>query len=287
MRRTLFLTALVALALARAEARADDPVTVDLRDRATVGTALVLVGDVATVSGGDEAARGRVARIDLAELKTRDPGTTIGRRSVEYRLLLAGVDARVTGADRATVTQSRRPLTADEVTAAARAELFRHYADSVAVELTLPVAVKLPDVPATERVVITGRPRGTPGALGRVQMDMTIAVGSENLLALAVHFDVQAARLGPAGFPAAAGPRGAAPPAGAAPAAAADVVIQPRQRVQIQVVKGPLKVTALGEAQQGGRLGQTILVQNVDSKKVVSGRISGPGTVDVDLGGAP
>jgi flagella basal body P-ring formation protein FlgA len=57
--------------------------------------------------------------------------------------------------------------------------------------------------------------------------------------------------------------------------------------VKIQVVSGALTVTVLGEAQQDGRLGQNVLVQNVDSKKVLTARVTGPGVVEVELGGGP
>ena len=285
---------LTALAVAAA-ARAADPVTVELAGTATVGKSVVTVGDVALVSGGDADARARVARIDLAELKAREPGVTVGRRAVEYRLVLAGFEpaaVRVTGAERATVTVARRAVTLEEVTAAARAEVLRPFtnpAEAVAVELAVPVVVKLPDVPADERAVITARPRGRPGATGRVQVDMAVAVGGETLLSFAVHLEVRpVGRPGAAVVPAG----GVVPPvplvaAGGTQFASAELLIRPRQRVEMRVTSGGLTVTAAGEAQQAGKLGQIILVQNVDSKKTVSARVTGPGTVEVDLGGAP
>ena len=285
---------LTALAVAAA-ARAADPVTVELAGTATVGKSVVTVGDVALVSGGDADARARVARIDLAELKAREPGVTVGRRAVEYRLVLAGFEpaaVRVTGAERATVTVARRAVTLEEVTAAARAEVLRPFtnpAEAVAVELAVPVVVKLPDVPADERAVITARPRGRPGATGRVQVDMAVAVGGETLLSFAVHLEVRpVGRPGAAVVPAG----GVVPPvplvaAGGTQFASAELMIRPRQRVEMRVTSGGLTVTAAGEAQQAGKLGQIILVQNVDSKKTVSARVTGPGTVEVDLGGAP
>ena len=285
---------LTALAVAAA-ARAADPVTVELAGTATVGKSVVTVGDVALVSGGDADARARVARIDLAELKARDPGVTVGRRAVEYRLVLAGFEpaaVRVTGAERAAVTVARRAVTLEEVTAAARAEVLRPFtnpAEAVAVELAVPVVVKLPDVPADERAVITARPRGRPGATGRVQVDMAVAVGGETLLSFAVHLEVRpVGRPGAAVVPAG----GVVPPvplvaAGGTQFASAELLIRPRQRVEMRVTSGGLTVTATGEAQQAGKLGQIILVQNVDSKKTVSARVTGPGTVEVDLGGAP
>ena len=285
---------LTALAVAAA-ARAADPVTVELAGTATVGKSVVTVGDVALVSGGDADTRARVARIDLAELKAREPGVTVGRRAVEYRLVLAGFEpaaVRVTGAERAAVTVARRAVTLEEVTAAARAEVLRPFtnpAEAVAVELAVPVVVKLPEVPADERAVITARPRGRPGATGRVQVDMAVAVGGETLLSFAVHLEVRpVGRPGAAVVPAG----GVVPPvplvaAGGTQFASAELLIRPRQRVEMRVTSGGLTVTAAGEAQQAGKLGQIILVQNVDSKKTVSARVTGPGTVEVDLGGAP
>jgi flagella basal body P-ring formation protein FlgA len=187
-------------------------------------------------------------------------------------------------------------VTAEEVTAAARTELLRQFAnpaDPITVELALPVVVKLPEVPTEERVNITAKPRGKPSASGRVQVDITIAVAGETLLALAIHMDVRSAMRPQVGNVAQAGgmtpqtPTPAVAPAGGTQFASNEVLIRPRQRVEMQVNGSGVKVTAVGESQQAGKLGQTILVQNVDSKKVLSARVTGPGTVEVDLGGAP
>lgn len=281
---------LLCIALASLAASAADPVTVELRPTASVGTALVTVGDVATVTGGDPATRARVAAIDLAELKGRDPTATLGRKSVEFRLSLAGFDSaavRVSGAERAAVTLARRQVTADEVVAAARAELLKHYAepDALKVELAAPVLVKLPEVPLNEKPVITAKPRGKPGALGRVQMDVTVAAGGEALLGLAVHLNVHSPSLAPLAPLPPVAPASATAPAGATGFASADVLVRAKQRVEIQVNSGGIKASAVGEAQQAGKLGQTILVQNIDSKKTISARVTGPATVEVDLGG--
>ncbi|MBX9582089.1 MAG: hypothetical protein K2X87_17425, partial [Gemmataceae bacterium] len=123
--------ALLLLLLAAGVAYAAGPVVVTLRDQASATTAAVTVGDVADVSGGDPTVRERIARLDLAEFKARDPGLTLTRRAVEYRLRLAGLDpaeVQVAGAERVTVTPARRAVTADEVVAAARAELLRRLA---------------------------------------------------------------------------------------------------------------------------------------------------------------
>jgi hypothetical protein len=283
MRPLRLLFAAACAALLPGAARAAEPVTVSLRESASAGRAIVTVGDVADVTGGDPAARARVAAIDLAELKPRDPGAAVGRRAVEYRLLLAGFDpaaVRVTGAERVAVTPARRPVTVEEVTAAARAEVLRQYAgEPVSVELAVPLLVKLPDVPAGERVVITARPHAKPAAGGRVMVDMSITSGGQTLLSFAAHVNVRR----PAGV--AVVPAGGVAPPAQRPAAD-EILVRPRQRVEMQVNVGGLRVTAAGEAQQAGRLGQTIPVQNVDSKKTLSARVVGPGAVEIDLGGS-
>ncbi len=293
MRRLRLLLVLAAGLVAAAGARADDPVTIELTATAAVGKSIVTVGDVARVSGGDAPTRDRVARTDVAELKARDTGAVVGRRTVEYRLLLAGFEPgaiRVVGAERATVTAARRTVTAEEVATAVRGELIRQLAggaDAPAVELALPIAVTLPEVLADERLTISARPHGRPPAAGRVQMDTTVSVNGEPLLGFPVHLNLRPTGAAPGGLPAAPGVSRPGAAAGAQPVDPNVILIQPRQRVEMLANGGGFKVTAIGEAQQAGRLGQTIPVQNVDSKRTVYARVTGPGTVEVDIGGAP
>jgi flagella basal body P-ring formation protein FlgA len=66
-------------------------------------------------------------------------------------------------------------------------------------------------------------------------------------------------------------------------AAAEDpVLVKAHDSVRLVAAVGNLRVTALGEALQDGRSGQTIRVRNVDSGRVVSGHIVGPSVVEVD-----
>jgi len=64
-------------------------------------------------------------------------------------------------------------------------------------------------------------------------------------------------------------------------------LIKQRQIVKMLVPLGSVNVVARGEAMQEGKMGQVIRVQNVDSKKVVTGRVTGPDTVEVNPGGSP
>ncbi|MCS6867085.1 MAG: flagellar basal body P-ring formation chaperone FlgA [Gemmataceae bacterium] len=297
MRSVQLTCALIGVAVPGGAVWAAEPVTVELHDRAGVGTAIVTIGDVAHISGSDALTRAKIAQLDLAELKLREPSVQLGRRAVEYRLQLAGFtrDAvRITGAERCRVTLLKRTVTADEVTAAAQAALrplLPPDSDANSLQLAVPIVVKLPEVPAGERPIITAKPRGTVPPSGRVQMDVSIATATEHLLSCAVYLQIPPPTSRPPsttsrhGVPTTPPPP---PPGGTtANATASDVLIRPRQRVTMEVRTGELVVKALGEALQEGRLGQSILVQNVDSKKTITARVTGPQTVEVDIGGSP
>lgn len=62
------------------------------------------------------------------------------------------------------------------------------------------------------------------------------------------------------------------------------VPVQLKVRDQVRLVAkiGPVRVTALGEALQEGRVGQTIRVRNIDSNKIVSGRVVDRNIVEVE-----
>jgi flagella basal body P-ring formation protein FlgA len=127
-------------------------------------------------------------------------------------------------------------------------------------------------------------------------MDVSISAGGEKLLALGVDLDVkQVVRTSEqitqtqAQFPQPIIPSTSNASSTINPVAAktqsnpTQVVVHLRQRVMMVVRMGGLSVTATGEAQQEGRMGQMIMVQNVESKKTVNARVTGPGTVEVEV----
>lgn len=258
---------------------AADVVVVQVKDRAAVRTTVATVGDIATVTGGDPTTRAAISQLDVVELKGRDRSPTISRRAIEYRIRLAGIDPAavvVTGADRTAVELARRTVTADEVLAAVRNDLTQALPATLkdaTIGLVVPLVVKLPEVGYDEAVTITAKPHTPILAAGRVQMDTVIAAGGRTLLAFGVHFDVRTIQ-----------PTAAIQ--AAAPTSSTEAVIRPQQRVTMLVRIGSVSVTAVGESQHYGRLGQVILVQNIDSKKLITARVTGPGTVEVELGGS-
>jgi flagella basal body P-ring formation protein FlgA len=60
------------------------------------------------------------------------------------------------------------------------------------------------------------------------------------------------------------------------------VVIKAQDAVKLQIRIGNLQLTAAGQALQDGRLGQLIRVQNVDSKKVLLGRVVDNALVEIE-----
>jgi flagella basal body P-ring formation protein FlgA len=59
------------------------------------------------------------------------------------------------------------------------------------------------------------------------------------------------------------------------------LLVRRGETVTIMAVQGPLRVTAAGQAREDGAIGDTITVTNLGSKKNVSGRVVGPGQVEV------
>jgi flagella basal body P-ring formation protein FlgA len=55
------------------------------------------------------------------------------------------------------------------------------------------------------------------------------------------------------------------------------------QRVTMVALGRGIRVSAVGEALAAGRQGETIRIKNLDSNKVVTGRVSGPQTVQMEL----
>jgi len=58
-------------------------------------------------------------------------------------------------------------------------------------------------------------------------------------------------------------------------------LVERGDNVTLVALKGNMRIVALGIADQEGGLGDQILVKNITTGRVVSGRISGPKTVDV------
>jgi len=269
---------LLPLLLLAAPVSAADPVTIVLPDRSTCPAAVVTVGHVGTIVGSAEAKK-IVSAIDLTEMPVRDTFVTVTRRQVEVRLRLAGLAAsefRVLGSDRVTVTADRHPVPVEDVVIAAKAAILSrlpHPSDQVTLELVQPVSVKLPEVGKSEKVDIRAEPNLKSVRMGSQQVNVTISTRGEKRLVLGVYLEAKLI-----GQPATAAPVRAV----SAPPARTPVLVKPGQKVKIGITFGEMRATAVGQSLEEGRIGQMIRVRNVDSNKVLTARVSGPGTVDLE-----
>lgn len=289
MRMQILALSLV-VTLAGLPTEAAEPVSIVIPDWVTVRKSLVTVGDVAQITGGQREDREFISGLDLDEFSGRLKGQSIGRKAIEYRISLAGYknhEFKVSGPDRVGIAPARRALTASEIEKAIHDELTRllpQGRESISVELSRPIAVKLPEVAVWESVRILGKPRTPIKGVGPVQMDVTISTQGETLLGLPMYFEIKP--VAPLVLPSTAIGTSAATPVVQASVQSTEVMVKARQRVTMLVRSGALNVSAVGEAMQEGRLGQTIQVMNVDSKKMLSARVSGPAAVEIELGGS-
>lgn len=256
-RLTLLLTSLLTPMLA---ATAQEPVTILLRERAEVGRRLVVLEDVAELSGGSEEARNRLARIDLDELPPDGRTRHCSRGQVQFRLQLAGIAAdsfSLIGAEQVVIIPKRRPLSADRVAAAARTAVEQHspVASTLVLTLAQPIVATLPTVAEDDDIEIIAEPNRGADRPGRIQVNVAIRINGVRRLSLPVYLEAK-------------------------PAGPLDVQVGDPVRMTVRL--GSLEVVASGEALQAGARGETIRVRNVDSKKVVAGRVIGPRSVEID-----
>ncbi len=263
---------------------AAEPLVIELPPRANPPSCSITVGHVGKISGGTVHSRAKVGRIDLAEIGPKESTAVISRRQVEFRLRLAGYDEAdfvVVGSERTTAHVVRRPIPADDVVAAAKTELLirlNYPSADIAVTTLQNPSVKLPEVAAEDDVQMIAVPHAGTVSLGRTQMDVSILVRGETRLSLPVFFETKLLASAPA-----------IQRVGAVelkvPEVGKVVIVKLRQRVKMFAQIGDLRVETVGEAMQDGKFGQSIRVLNIDSKKTISARVTGPETVEVELAG--
>jgi flagella basal body P-ring formation protein FlgA len=261
--RTIFLLLLLAAPVVAA-----DPVSITVLPKPVGTGAMITIGQAARLTGGSAAAREKMARLDLVE---RADAESISRKLIRSRLRLAGyADADFTFADPAVPNGGL--LSPEAVEEAARQELIRRLGvapDEVYVDVVKPVVAKLPPATSADVVELTAVPVSGAVKLGRTQVDVTIKVNGERKLTLPVFLQANATGVVQA----------------KAVRAADDVPVKAKQRVIVTARKGELRVEAAGIALEAGKVGQSVRVENVDSKKVITATVTGPGEVEIDLGG--
>lgn len=261
------LSALLLVFLGALCGRAGDSVVVLLPTKATSDSSTVTLGKVAKLYGGEEKARKKLAALDLAERTRKDSAVTITRRHVELRLRLAGYgeDAvLVGGAEAVVVAFEKKVASMDDAITEARKSLLASFPN--ATDLTATVVIRpqatMPEIDEKDRVSFSAQPHGTSVKPGRNQMDVTLKVNGETKLAFPIHFDVKSAQSSAA-------------------------VVSLRRPVKLLVRSGGLTIEADGEALADGRVGETIPVRNMNTKKMLQGKVVATDRVEIALGGAP
>jgi len=280
----LFATALFALAIAalvggaaaRAQGLASERsmVTIALAERTVLDDTVVYLDQIAKLSGGPVSLRQRIARLDVAEFRLHADRTVISSDQVKYRLLLAGIsEAQIQfiGAKRTMVTASDEPLTVRKVLGVADEMVRARYPNAgPSKDVILPAL----QTNASDRVQLEAKP---PVPLPRNQgtrVDVMIHINGQPREIVSVNFEPE--------------PKSALPPiydTNVKPAQRlvtkekVEPLIRTRDLVKIVVPIGNAQLTATGEAQQDGKLGDIIRVRNVDSNRIVNGRVEAAGIV--------
>ena len=261
-------------------------VTIVLFPEAVIDDSLVNLGQIARLSGGPDALRKRLEKLDVAEFKIGSTRAAVLADQVRYRLLLAGVDAgqfQVSGAGRTLILESEEPVTFRKIVTAAeqaRSTLSRRCERA---SLTPNRGVNVPVVALRpgERVRFEAKVKSSPAGADRAQVDVALTVNGKTREVVPVYFDMTETEPSPrvvakekAGIRTALFTAPARDPR--------TVLVKSSDNVKIIANIGTARLEALGEALQDGHVGDVIRVRNVESNRVVHGRVEASGMILVD-----
>jgi len=252
---------------------ADDVLVITLRPTITTREPLVPVSAVATLSGGSASLRRKVAELDLAELKPDVSPVAVGSDQIAFRLQIAGIEPKLFRVDG---RQALIGLAPDEVTEesllaaatqAARPRLPK-LADNVSIQQAQPIQVPNVKIEPADRIHLEARPNAGLNPLGLIHIPVDVIKNGDCCATVSVYLNVSYV----ARASAAEREREADNP----------ILVKSHDTVRLVARIGATRVTALGEALQEGRRGELIRVRNVDSSKVVAGRVADAQLVEID-----
>ncbi len=262
------------------------PVTISLHSEVVVDDALVTLAYIAKLNGGTEAMRRRLANLDIAEFKLGSAHTAVLREQVRFRLLLAGMTEtqfHLSGAQRVIISESDEAATVRKILSAAKRSLLAEYpGDATQLTLTPKKGVYVPNVQLRqgERVQFEARVKGPVPHVGSARLEIALVVSGKVREVVPVTFEIDAPQIATVGGKDKSAIR---PALFTVPVSEnRDFLIRSKDNVKIVAYIGSARIEALGEAQQDGRLGEIIRVRNVESNRVVHGRVDAGGLVLVD-----
>ena len=275
---------------------------VHLKPMVSVVDPVITIGDVASLADGDAKQHHAVASLDLVELGVTET-TQISREQISIRMQLAGLDPgtfRITGAERVQVLLDRS-LSEASVVAAARQAIRRKLPakDRASLKLLRPVTVPELVLKRNDHIYLSADWMGSAADEGPTEVEVSITINGRRQTSVPVLLDLGIRKAEP---PAKSDIRTVALKTAPAPAPKNElpqativsrdrgaklvdnpVVIRYRDGVKLVAYVGNVRVSAAGEALQEGRVGQMIRVRNVESQKVVLGRVREGGIVEIDF----
>lgn len=275
-------TALLAAMLGRAQ-DADTAVVVTVLSSAVIDDSLVTIGRVAEIKGGSASLRYKIAKLDLADFKLGESRRSISAEQIRFRMLVAGIDEsrfRLAGARTVTLTENAEPIAPRQFLKAAESALRQAYDPAHTIFNAIgSVSVPTLRIDPDDVVRLEGKITEPAPANGLVKVNVSIFVNQKVQGVVPVQFEVAAAPSAPKRLDA------SLQQASMTAAPAKDlrtVVIKQRDPVKIVAKIGSARIEAGGEAMQEGRVGDLIRVKNLESNRIVFGRVDESGAVIVD-----
>jgi hypothetical protein len=256
------MTRAIILLLLATPAFAQERVSIALREHAVVSHRYIRLGDVAILAGGSEVLQTRLAEIDIDDLPADGRTRTCTRTQIEFRLRLAAIPQSlfaVSGAEQVTVVPQRTAVTPARVEEEARQAVYRELGTSPPMRLVKPIVATLPTVAEDDAVALEAKPAGPVNAAGRVLVNVVVRVNNQPRFAVPVYLEAKSEH---------------SPDSGP--------LVRAGEPVRMVVHIGSINVVAIGEAMQTGKQGEMVSVRNIDSRKVVKGRVTAEKTVQVD-----
>lgn len=260
-------------------------ISITLLPEARVDETVIFLDQIATLSGGSTLMRQRLAKMDIGELPPDADRVVISSEQVRFRLLLANIEESqfyITGAKRTMVAERENAISPRKIALAAeRIVRSRHSGDPRRTNITAQRAILAPTIELgpNDRTSLDATIQGRIPSEGKVRVDVSVGVNGRVREVIPITVEITShdanidltadPRVRPAAYPERA-------------SSGKDVAIKTRDIVKIIAQVGAARLEASGEAQQDGRLGDVIRVRNLESSRIVSGRIESRGIVVVD-----
>ncbi|HWY86100.1 MAG TPA: flagellar basal body P-ring formation chaperone FlgA [Gemmataceae bacterium] len=276
------LQASSAVVTAQWPAAGTERVTVALFPEAVIDDSMVTLGQIAKLSGGPDTLRKWLGKLDVAEFKLGVAHGMVLCEQVRFRLLLSGLEEghfQLSGAKRTVILESEEPATFRKIVSAAEQALRAKHPGAGSLTAIRGVNVPVVALRTGERVRFDAKVKDQDA--GRAVVNVALMVNGKTREVVPVQFEITETE--PALKAAAPARPGISTALYTTPARdSRPALVKSNDSVRIFANIGAARLEALGEALQDGRVGEVIRVRNVESNRVVHGRVQANGMVLVD-----